>query len=56
MTHNALDNFLAFLNASPTPFHAVQQMQQSCSPPDLSRCMKVMLANSSGQTLCGDAQ
>ncbi|MEZ5493691.1 MAG: M18 family aminopeptidase [Pseudomonadales bacterium] len=27
MTHNALDNFLAFLNASPTPFHAVQQMQ-----------------------------
>ena len=29
MTQHSLDNFLAFLNASPTPFHAVQQMQQT---------------------------
>lgn len=29
MTHNSLDNFLSFLDASPTPFHAVQQMQQA---------------------------
>ncbi|HRF87992.1 MAG TPA: M18 family aminopeptidase, partial [Pseudomonadales bacterium] len=29
MTQHSLDNFLAFLNTSPTPFHAVQQMQQT---------------------------
>lgn len=29
MTHNNLDSFRAFLDASPTPFHAVQQMQQT---------------------------
>jgi aspartyl aminopeptidase len=29
MTQHSLDSFLAFLNASPTPFHAVQQMQQT---------------------------